>query len=70
MMNQSKGERKKHIDNIRRRYIEKKARSAVPEERCRKCGTSAWYQDDTEGGWYCFTCGARGYFKEGAFVQY
>ena len=63
--------RKRHIANIHNRYMAKKKSSIVPDCKCAKCGVQSWYPDDTEGGWYCPTCGARGHFEsDGRFVQY
>ena len=70
MEKDKKEERKRHIARIRNRYLARKKNSIAPDCHCAKCGVQSWNQDDTEGGWYCFTCGARGHFEDGKFIQY
>lgn len=58
-------------ESFKRRCMrEKMLREAcrAPDMPCEKCGAQFW-QTDIDGEWYCFTCGNRGAWRRGEFVQ-
>lgn len=50
------------------RYKARQLRSIPPQVPCNRCGADCW-QNDYDGGFYCFICSNRAMYVDGEFVQ-